>query len=64
MGIRKGTREERNLAPRGAGCTEGRLPQTGGSSKPLEISSDLPGAGREREGGADATADELLPRPP
>ena len=64
MGIRKGTREERNLAPRGAGCTEGRLPQTGGSSKPLEIPSDFSGTGQEREGGADAAAGELPPRPP
>ena len=50
--------------PRGAGCKEGQLPQRGGSSKPLEIPSDLPGAGQEREGGADVTAGELPPRPP
>lgn len=50
--------------PRGAGCTEGRLPQRGGSSKPLEIPSDFPGTGQERERGADAAAGELPPRPP
>ena len=50
--------------PRGAGCKESQLPQRGGSSKPLEIPSDLPWAGREREGGGDAAAGELPPWPP
>lgn len=53
-----------HCGPRSAGCKESRLPQRGGSSKPLEIPSDLPRAGQEREWGGDAAAGELPPWPP
>ena len=64
MRIQKGARQESNLGPTGAGCIEGQHPQRHGCSKPLEIPSDLPGVGRERERGAGATAGEMPPRPP